>query len=60
MKYKTYKISLIGCDDVTEFDMKLTQAQAALLGVVASKSEETSKYRCMPIMEIELLGDANG
>jgi len=55
--YKTYKISLIGCDNETEFNMKLTKEQAVLLGVVASKSEETSEYPCMPVMEIELLGD---
>ena len=55
--YKTYKISLMGCDDTTEFNMELTKKQAALLGLVASKSKETSEYQCMPIMEIELLGD---
>jgi hypothetical protein len=57
VKYKTYKIALIGCDDLTEFEMKLTETQAVLLGVVASKSKETSEYTCMPIMEIKLLGD---
>ena len=57
MKYKTYKILLIGCDDETEFNMKLTKKQAALLRVVASKSEETSEYSCMPVMKIKLLGD---
>lgn len=55
--YKTYKISLIGCDDSTEFNMELTKKQAVLLGVVASKSKETSEYPCMPVMEIKLLGD---
>jgi hypothetical protein len=57
VEYKTYKISLIGCDDSTEFNMELTKKQAALLGIVASKSKETSEYRCMPVMEIKLLGD---
>ena len=57
MKYKTYKISLLGCDDTTEFDMELTDTEVELLKKVAAKSEETSEYKCMPTMDIELLGD---
>lgn len=49
---KPYIISLIGCDDQTDFKMELTDNELDLLKRVAAKSVETSTYGCMPIMEL--------
>lgn len=47
-----YKISLDGCDDSTEFTMKLTESEYLLLKRVAEKSEQVSTYGCMPTMTV--------
>ena len=49
----TYTISLVGCDDQTDFEMELTDEEHSLLKKVADKANETSTYDCMPRMYIE-------
>lgn len=46
---KTYRISLDGCDDSTEFDMDLTDTDAHFLGRVADLSKQ---YGCQPELTI--------
>lgn len=50
--YKTYLINLQGCDDNTSFTVTLTESEYELLQRVSEKSKTTSKYGCMPTMEI--------
>jgi len=50
-----YKITLIGCDDQTEFEMDLTEDEFALVMRICDISVQTSVYTCMPTMQIELL-----
>lgn len=50
---KRYTIILAGCDDITCFDMELTQEEYALLQKVSEMSKEASSYICMPVMRIE-------
>ena len=47
---KTYEIVLDGCDDSTKFEMELTNEEFELLEKVSAKSNEASKYCCMPRM----------
>ena len=49
---KTYLITLIGCDDITEFKMELDENEFELVKKLCEKSKETSYYSCMPVMEI--------
>lgn len=50
---KRYTIILAGCDDITYFDMELTQEEYALLQKVSEMSKEASSHICMPVMRIE-------
>ena len=43
-------VKLVGCDDVTKFDMDITPDEYKLLGLVASLSSEASDFDCMPVM----------
>ena len=52
---KNYTITLLGCDDITRFNMDLTNEEVDLLNRVCKLSKETSEYGCMPTMEIELV-----
>ena len=47
---KKYEIVLDGCDDSTKFKMELTNEEFELLEKVSAKSNEASKYCCMPRM----------
>ena len=47
---KKYEIILDGCDDSTKFEMELTNEEFELLNKVSVKSNEASKYCCMPRM----------
>ena len=47
---KKYEIILDGCDDSTKFEMELTNEEFELLEKVSAKSNEASKYCCMPRM----------
>jgi hypothetical protein len=49
---KKIKIFLDGCDDTTEFEMKVTEEQLEFLNALSQKSKETSTYGCMPTMSI--------
>jgi len=49
---KSYTIYLHGCDDTTEFEIELTEAQAELVRIMVDKSEEASEYGCQPVMQI--------
>ena len=48
-------IRLIGCDDTTEFIREMTEHEFAFLGEIAEKSNKVSTYRCMPVMELEIV-----
>ena len=50
---KNYFITLIGCDDITRFQMELSNEELELVKKICQKSEETSEYSCMPTMEVE-------
>ena len=45
---KKYHIRVQGCDDKTEIDMDLTDAQAAIIKLMAERVTETSESGCMP------------
>ena len=47
-----YIIELVGCDDTTEFTMDIDEYDLDILKEVAKKSQETSTYRCQPVMFI--------
>lgn len=51
------KIELVGYDDSTEFNMKMTSEQYEFLNKIADESRAHSTYQCMPIMNIEILED---
>ena len=50
---KNYFITLRGCDDMTRFRMELSNEELEFVKKLCQKSEETSTYICMPIMEVE-------
>lgn len=50
---KNYFITLIGCDDITRFQMELSNEELDLVKKLCRKSKETSEYICMPTMEVE-------
>ena len=50
---KRYVISLLGCDDSTEFAMELTEEEAALMVRVGELSEQTSQCGCQPTLCID-------
>ena len=52
---KKYRISVHGCDDSTIIEKELTEDELKVIQSVASEVTETSEYRCMPTMEIEVL-----
>lgn len=51
MKNK-YIIKIRGCDDTTAFVMELSEEELKLVQELCKKSQETSTYACMPVMEI--------
>lgn len=50
---KNYYITLIGCDDITRFQIELSNEELELVKKLCRKSEETSEYICMPTMKVE-------
>ena len=56
---KSYFITLRGCDDMTRFQIELSNEELELVKKLCQKSEETSEYICMPIMEVEEVEDDN-
>lgn len=48
------EIELVGCDDTTEIDMRVTLQELEVLQRVSKMSREISTYSCMPIMEIKI------
>jgi hypothetical protein len=50
---KIYKITLVGCDDMTEMFYPLNDEQAELIKNICELSKEKSDYSCMPTMKIE-------
>ena len=50
---KNYKITLMGCDDYTEFNMDLTEDEVKLVQRICELSKGASDYACMPIMTCE-------
>ena len=51
---KNYSIGVHGCDDVTYFNMLLTDDQAELVKELANKCTDASMCSCQPIMKIKL------
>ena len=49
-------ISIIGCDDWTEFDIVCTADNIKFLEELSKKSKSTSTYGCMPTIEFEMIG----
>jgi hypothetical protein len=50
---KPYRVSLIGCDASTRFRMELTEEGLIVLKRLEALSKATSKYPCMPKLEVE-------
>jgi hypothetical protein len=50
---KSYRVSLIGCDASTRFKVELSEEELALIKKLGTLSKETSKYPCMPKLEVE-------
>lgn len=48
-----HTICLNGCDDDTVFEMDMTEEQLIFLKKVAIKTNNTSKYGCMPRLYID-------
>lgn len=46
------EITLIGCDDSTEFDLEVNKKEYELLKKVEKKSKEHSCTHCMPRFEV--------
>ena len=57
---KSYFITLRGCDDMTRFRIELSNEELEFVKKLCKKSEETSTYICMPIMEVEEIEVENG
>ena len=53
MNKEIYKICLQGCDDYTEFVMKLSEDEADLIQRLSSLSKLYSSYSCQPTLKIE-------
>ena len=47
-----YMISIVGCDDTTEFEYQLTNKQWELVKLLSAASHEASGYPCMPVLDI--------
>lgn len=45
-------VEINGCDDYTKFLIEGTPDQIAWLKSIAAKSEEASRYGCMPILVV--------
>lgn len=56
---KKYFITLIGCDDITRFQIELSNEELELVKKLCRKSKETSEYGCMPTMEVEEISNDN-
>ena len=54
MNKEKYKITLIGCDDITIIPVELTDEEHELIREISEKSKQTSTYGCMPVMVIEV------
>lgn len=50
---KRYKISVHGCDDSTIIEKELTEDELKVIQSIATEVTESSKYVCMPIMEVK-------
>lgn len=48
---KRYIVQLEGCDDSTNFEMVLTEAQAEVLEGLKRLSEKYSTYSCKPRLD---------
>jgi hypothetical protein len=48
LSYQKYRIKLVGCDDMTEFDITLNEKEYELLEEIERLSEDASKNQCMP------------
>lgn len=57
MTKEKYEITLMGCDDWTEFDIELTSDELAFLERISKLSKEHSNYACKPIMSIKISGE---
>ncbi len=51
-------ISLIGCDDTTEIEIDVTDDELLFLHKLVRLSAIWSRVHCMPVMEVEIDGDA--
>lgn len=47
------RVSIIGCDDSTVFDLDVNSDELEFLKRICAKSKEVSTYGCQPIIEIE-------
>lgn len=56
---KNYFITLVGYDDITRFQMELSNEELELVKKLCQKSEETSEYSCMPTMNVEEISNDN-
>ena len=55
-----YKISISGCDDVTDFEMELNEDQFKTVYTLATLSHKNSSYGCQPVVKIEGYDMARG
>lgn len=47
------RVNICGCDDSTIFDLEVNESELLFMKKLSDISEETSKYGCQPIIEIE-------
>lgn len=59
MNEEIYVITLEGCDDYTQFVMKLSPDEANSIQRLSSLSKLYSSYPCQPILTIEPKGEDN-
>lgn len=59
MNKDLYCITLIGCDDETEFEMELTQEEAKLVKHLFTATIEKSSYNYIPTLVITKIKEEN-
>jgi hypothetical protein len=50
---KDHMITLVGCDNITQVQILLTQDQVEFVQRLCEKTEEISEFQCQPTMRIQ-------
>lgn len=54
---KNVRVYLEGCDDITTFEIEVTEAQYVFLTTLVMLSNDASEYGCQPAMKVRVLDD---